>query len=115
MSNDSVERANGLAEQQREVERAQVSIPARWGTAVGIKYEAMITSLSIKGCLVQTDLMESLSEKPLFLYLQLMDGEQLLLHGEALYFLRGVGFGMVFKNLDKKTQEMLREMVQYHL
>ena len=99
---------------RREVKRVKVLIPATWGIVPQCPYTGMVTSLSVKGCLVQTGVEAALSEKLIFLCLWLEDGRRISLHGRVLYYLRNIGFGMEFQELTEENKAMLTELVEQH-
>ena len=99
---------------RREVKRVKVSIPATWGLIPQCPYTAMVTSLSVKGCLVQTGVEAALSEKLIFLCLWLEDGQRISLRGRVLYYLRNIGFGMEFEELTEDDKTTLAALVEQH-
>lgn len=90
----------------------QVSIPARWGTTPQVPHVATVISLSIKGCLVQTDIVKPLSDLPIYLNMLLPHGGWMSLRGSVIYHLRGVGFGMIFLGLEQNEEDMIQEILQ---
>jgi CheY-like chemotaxis protein len=98
----------------RKVERVQTSIPVNWGITWECPHVGSITSLSINGCLVETNLILALIGKHVFLRFQLPMGEMMSLQGRVLYYLRNVGFGMEFRELTEKDKDILKQLVEQH-
>jgi CheY-like chemotaxis protein len=98
----------------RRVERVQVSIPVNWGIAPeDYKYDGTITSLSVNGCLVQTNIIETFYDKLIFLRFRLPSGNWMPLRGRVLYYLNSVGFGMEFMELAEDDRAKLKLFVEY--
>ena len=97
-----------------EVERVQTSIPTNWGLTPDCPHQGTITSLSIKGCLIQSGLVVALTGKPIFINFRSPIGPWMSLQGEVLYYLRGVGFGMGFTQLTAEDQHILAALVEHH-
>ena len=104
--------SQGFYGQHREVKRIAVSIPVAWDVTPQCLRAGTITSLSIKGCLIETDLGQPLEGKTLFLRFAVPGGKEMLLHGEVLYYLRRVGFGMEFRELSEEDKKRLQELVE---
>ncbi|MBA3439447.1 MAG: response regulator [Pyrinomonadaceae bacterium] len=100
--------------QRREVERLQVYIPAHWGVTWQCQHDGTITSLSTKGCLVQTNLVETLSGAPIFLRFLPSTERWMSLRGKVLYYLREVGFGVEFTELTGEDEATLKKLGQHY-
>jgi hypothetical protein len=102
-------------EQRRELARAEVE------TALYILWEAgkdsvgsgKITSLSSKGCFVQTR-SEPTAGHSIMIRLRLPTERWLALEGRVVHVLRRVGFGVQFTGLALVDQEMLALLVDYY-
>lgn len=99
--------------QQRAVERVVVSIPVNWGLTRHCLNSGTITSLSVNGCLIESDSVETLSGKTIFLSLQLPNGRSMLLQGRALYYLKTVVFGMEFVELSEEDKNAITTFVEH--
>ncbi len=106
-----------LPEEQREhmfarqVERVRTAIPTEWWISAAHHHQGTITSLSVNGCLIQTELLELLYDKPIFLQLELPNEKSISLRGEVLYYLRGAGFGLWFKELSDENKAIIEQLV----
>ncbi|MBA2502363.1 MAG: response regulator [Pyrinomonadaceae bacterium] len=99
-------------EHQREAARVQTSMPVKWGLTEACSYTGTITSLSVGGCLISTELIETLDAKPVNIKFELPHERSMTLRGEALYYLKNVGFGIKFQqptDEDTKTLTLLVE------
>ena len=115
MSKDTNQRAESSpGKDRRKLIRVEVSITARWGFTPQCSYEGTVTSLSIKGCLIQTNVAAALSGKPIFLCLALDGARRMTLHGRAIYYVRNNGFGMEFEELTEEDQAMLEMLIEQH-
>ena len=104
-----------MLEQRRELERVEVD------TALYILWEAgedsagsgKITSLSSKGCFVQSK-SEPTAGQSMMIRLRLPTERWLALEGRVVHVLRKVGFGVEFKGLTLVDQEMLELLVDFY-
>ncbi len=96
----------------REVARVQMSIPVKWGSTEACCHTGTITSLSVNGCLVSTELLETLSEKIVHIELALPHDRSITLKGEVLYYLKNVGFGIRFQELTEENKATLSLLVE---
>ncbi|HYE64099.1 MAG TPA: PilZ domain-containing protein [Pyrinomonadaceae bacterium] len=96
----------------REVERVPTSIPVNWGVTRECLRRGTITSLSVKGCLIEAKI-EALYGKPIFINFRLPTERWLFLQGEVIYYLRNVGFGIQFTKLTEEDKGMLSLLVDY--
>lgn len=99
---------------RRKVKRVGVSITAHWGLAPQCPYEGAVTSLSVKGCFIRTDVVATLSEKIIFLRIRLPDGRTVALQGRVIYYLRRFGFAMEFEGLTGEDQSTLEWLMELH-
>ncbi|MGI9106274.1 MAG: response regulator [Pyrinomonadaceae bacterium] len=95
----------------RSVERVQTAIPIDWGVTEACPHIGTITSLSVKGCLVQTDHTEPLYDKPIFVQFKLPQRTWVSVRGEVLYYLRGSGFGLGFKEMSDESKALIALLV----
>ncbi len=106
-----------LPEQQREhlfarkVERVQTAIPIDWWLTEAHHHQGTITSLSVDGCLIQTDMLEMLYDKPVFLQFESSKQKMVSLQGEVLYYLRGAGFGLGFREVSDESKAIIERLV----
>ena len=112
--NDSRRGASAPGEERRKINRVEVSMTARWGITPQCSYEGRVTSLSTKGCLVQTRVAAALSGKPIFLCLWLEGDRRMMLKGRAIYYVRNTGFGMEFQELTEEDSRTLEMLVEQH-
>ncbi len=96
----------------RKVERVQTAIPIDWGLTEACHRHGTITSLSVKGCLIQTDMIEPLFDKPIFIQFELPDENRMLLRSSVLYYLRGAGFAVEFKELSDDNEAVIKLLVE---
>lgn len=96
---------------KREVERVNAFIPVSWGVAGEGFHRGVITSLSIKGCLVKSDIVAALAGKTIIIQF-VVDSQFIKLHGEVIYYLRNVGFGVQFTEEAGPHQVLLADMVE---
>ncbi len=96
---------------EREVERVQTAIPIDWWITEAHHHQGTITSLSVNGCLVQTETLEMLYDKPIFLQFEMPKQKVVLLRGEVLYYLRGAGFGLGFKEMSDENKALIAHLV----
>ncbi len=96
----------------RKVERVQTAIPIDWGLTEACNRYGTITSLSINGCLIQTDMIEPLYGQPIFIQLKLPNEKWLSLQSEVLYYLRGAGFAVEFKELSADNEAVITRLVE---
>lgn len=98
----------------RQVKRVETALPATWGFIPDGKFVGTITSLSVKGCLLETDLIVPLSERLIYIRFNLPTAGYLSLKGSVLYYLRKVGFGLGFTELKDKDRIILKQLVEYY-
>lgn len=96
----------------RKVERVQTAIPIDWGITEACHRHGTITSLSLKGCLIQTDMIEPLYDKPIFIQFKLLKEKWVFLRGAVLYYLRGAGFAVEFKELSDENEAIITRLVE---
>jgi len=96
----------------RKVARVQTSIPIDWGITEACHHHGTITSLSVKGCLIQTDIIEPLYDKPIFIQFKLPNEKWVFLRSAVLYYLRGAGFAVEFKELSDDNEAIITRLVE---
>ena len=99
---------------RRKVVRVGVDLPVEWGLTPRYEHHGKITSLSRGGCLLQTDAIQPLFGKTIYIRIPLPDHEWWEVHGEVLYYLRDVGFGVEFSDLSDEDASTLRQLMQYY-
>ena len=88
------------------------SLPVEWGLTPRYEYHGKITSLSRGGCLLQTDAIQPLFGKTIFIRIPLPEHEWCEVRGEVLYYLRDVGFGVEFSDVTDHEAAALRTIMQ---
>ena len=112
--NTSLRAESSPGKDRRKLTRVEVSITGRWGLTPQCSYEGTVTSLSLKGCLVQTRIAAPLAGKSISLCLWLKDGKRMRLKGRTIYYVRNNGFGMEFEELTEEDQAMLEMLIEQH-
>jgi PilZ domain len=102
-----------MTRKQRETRRVKTTLSCNWGVTEDCPRNGTITSLSPKGCFVQTKAAVSEGAK-LFLNLWLPSRRWLPLRGHILYHIPRVGFGLTFADLSANDQEMLELLIDYY-
>ena len=98
---------------QRETRRVKTSIACNWGVTQDCPRNGTITSLSHKGCFVQTK--AAVSEgQALYMNCWLPSQRWLPLRGQSVYHLPGVGFGFTFTDLTDQSREMIELLIDYY-
>lgn len=93
----------------------RTSIPVEWGVTQGYTRGGRVVSLSTRGCLIRTDHVEPLYGKTIYIRFPLPQGDDMLaLEGQAIYFLRDVGFAVEFADLPDSDHYLLSRLVQDH-
>ncbi|MBA3768163.1 MAG: PilZ domain-containing protein [Acidobacteria bacterium] len=100
-------------EDLREAERVAIdtAIYILWGTDESLR-GGKITSLSIKGCFIQTR-SEAAEGQMIAIRIRLPTERWMLLEGEVKHVLKRVGFGVQFTELAKGDASMLTLLVDY--
>ncbi len=99
--------------QQRETRRIKTNLSCNWGGTEDCPRNGMITSLSPKGCFVQTKAAISEGAK-LFINCWLPSRRWFPLHGQIVYHIPRVGFGLTFEDLTDNDHEMLNLLLDYY-
>jgi hypothetical protein len=99
---------------RRKVVRVQTSLPVEWGLTEKYEHTGKITSLSHAGCLMQTAAVQPLFEKTIHIRVPLPDRDWWETKARVLYYLRDVGFGVEFSDLDEHDAATLRRLMQHH-
>lgn len=102
-------------EERREAARVEVdtAIYIFWGETEGGLNSGKITSLSSKGCFVQTKA-EAYANQTIFIRMRLPTERWMLLRGEVIHALNKVGFGMRFTGSSTEDNSMLALLVEYY-
>lgn len=100
-------------EELREAERVEIdtAIYILWGTDESLR-GGKITSLSIKGCFIQTRSEADVGQM-ISIRIRLPTERWMLLEGEVRHVLKRVGFGVQFTGLAKGDAGMLTLLVDY--
>lgn len=99
--------------QQRETRRIKTTLSCNWGGTEDCPRNGTITSLSPKGCFVQTKATISEGAK-LFINCWLPSRRWFPLRGHIVYHIPRVGFGLTFDELTASDQEMLDLLLDYY-
>ncbi len=102
-------------EERREAARVEVdtAIYIFWGETEAGLNSGKITSLSSKGCFVQTKA-EAYADQTIFIRMRLPTERWLLLRGDVIHARSRVGFGMRFTELSDADNSMLMLLVEYY-
>lgn len=100
-------------EESREAERVEIdtAIYILWGTDESLR-GGKITSLSVKGCFVQTR-SEAFAGQMISIRIRLPTERWMVLEGQVKHVLKRVGFGVQFTGLAKGDAGMLTLLVDY--
>ena len=100
-------------EDLREAERVEIdtAIYILWGTDESLR-GGKITSLSIKGCFIQTR-SEASEGQMIAIRIRLPTERWMLLEGEVKHVLKRVGFGVQFTGLARGDAGMLTLLMDY--
>ncbi len=99
--------------QQRETRRIKTSLSCNWGVTEDCPRNGTITSLSSKGCFVQTKAAISEGAK-LFINCWLPSRRWFPLRGQIVYHIPRVGFGLTFADMTDSDHEMLNLLLDYY-
>lgn len=102
-----------MTRKQRETRRIKTSLSCNWGVTEDCPRNGMITSLSTRGCFVQTKAAISEGAK-LFINCWLPSRRWFPLHGQIVYHIPRVGFGLTFADLTESDEEMLDLLLDYY-
>ena len=90
------------------------SLPVEWGLTPKYEYHGKITSLSNGGCLIETEAIQPLYGKTIYIRVPLPEREWWEVRGQVLYYLRDTGFGIEFSALGDEDSATLRRLMQHH-
>ena len=99
---------------RRKVVRVATDLPVEWGLTPRYEHHGKITSLSRGGCLLQTEAIQPLFGKTIYIRIPLPEREWWEVRGEVLYYLRDVGFGVEFSDLTDQDSATLRALMRHH-
>jgi hypothetical protein len=102
-----------MTRKQRETRRVKTTLSCNWGVTEDCPRNGTITSISLKGCFVQTKAAVSEGAK-LFLNCWLPSRRWLPLRGQIIYHIPRVGFGLTFTDLSERDCEMLDLLLDYY-
>jgi hypothetical protein len=107
-------RSAGVMEYSREAERVEIdtAIYILWGTDESLR-GGKITSLSTKGCFVQTR-SEATPGQLISIRIRLPTERWMLIEGQVKHVLRRVGFGVQFAELPEGDAGMLGLLVEFY-
>ena len=94
--------------------RVPTSLPVEWGLSKKYQYHGKIKSLSAGGCLIETEAIQPLYGKAIYIRVPLPDREWWEVQGEVLYYVREVGFGVHFSEMTDDDRSTLRQLMQHY-
>lgn len=98
---------------QRESRRIKAALSCNWGVTEDCPRSGTITSLSLKGCFIQTKA-AVVEGQALYLNCWLPSRRWFPLRGQIIYHLPRVGFGLTFTDLSDSDVEMLNLLMDYY-
>ncbi|HEX8071700.1 MAG TPA: PilZ domain-containing protein [Pyrinomonadaceae bacterium] len=99
---------------QRETRRIKTNLACNWGATEDCPRNGTITSLSAKGCFVQTKAAVS-DGMALYLNCWLPSQRWLPLRGQIVYHLPRVGFGLAFNDeLPASDRAMIEALMDFY-
>lgn len=104
--------------ERRRFPRIKYSIEVDWGETPACVYKGRITTLSVGGCFVQTQLEVAKSDLVFIRLLLAPDSTRVMegvVWGRVAYHIPEVGFGVEFKKLPPDYEEHIRDIVEFHL
>ncbi len=103
--------------EHRKNPRVKVSIIVDWSEAPACIYSGRITSLSVRGCFIQTD-REAIKGGPVFIRFMVAPESQKVLtgviYGRVLYHFEKVGLGVEFKRLRNEDERDLQDLINFY-
>jgi Tfp pilus assembly protein PilZ len=104
--------------EKRKHARARVLMEVDWGDTPACAHGGRLTSLSVGGCFVQTQV-RARTGSVVFLRLLLAPEARNVLEGVLMgrvaYDLEGVGFGLEFVRLKPDDERDIRDLVEFYL
>ena len=94
--------------------RVATDLSIEWGLTPCYEHHGKITSLSRGGCLLQTEAIQPLFGKTIYIRIPLPEREWWEVRGEVLYYLREVGFGVEFSGFTDHDTATLRALMRHH-
>ena len=99
---------------RRKIVRVPTSLPVEWGLTPRYEHHGKIVSLSHAGCLLETQSIRPLFDKTIYIRVPLPERDWWEVRGQALYYLRDMGFGVEFNDLTDEDAATLRRLMQHH-
>lgn len=96
--------------ENRRYTRARVDLHVAWGWTQQCLLKGKVTSLSVGGCFVQTELLALRGQA---VYVALWLPTEKILRGEVRYNLEGIGVGVEFSDVPDEERERIAEIVGY--
>ena len=107
-----------MLDERRRHPRIKVSVEIDWGETPACVHRGRVTSLSVRGCFIQTPL-GAAKGKPVFIRVFLApESERItegMVWGRVVYHLPGVGLGVVFERLPPGYEKHIQDLVEFHL
>jgi hypothetical protein len=107
---------SNLVPDKRRRRRVLTSLTCNWGWDEAVPKHGKVTSLSLRGCFLQTTVYAE-RDKRLLIHLWLPSREWLKLRGAVIYAMEGIGFGVDFsagsRLLGEEEERRLLDVIDY--
>ena len=104
--------------ERRRHPRIKISLEVEWGETPACVHEGRITSLSVRGCFLQTPLEVSKGGAVFIRVFLAPESERVtegVVWGRVAYHMPGAGLGVEFKRLPPGYEEHIQDLVDFHL
>ena len=98
---------------RRANDRVRTAIDCTWGATADTPRNGRITSLSLRGCFIQTKA-GTTEGQLVYVNCWLPSERWLALRGRIVYHLPKVGFGLNFLDLTAEQKTMIALLIEYH-
>jgi hypothetical protein len=98
-------------EDKRSSTRVVLSLEIKWGRSEEYLRNGRITSMSLRGCFIQTKAM-AIKGTTVLLNLWLPERKWHSLHGEVIYVMEKIGFGVIFKDLTEDDAALISTFIE---
>lgn len=99
---------------KRISKRVVMSLEIKWGRSEEFLRNGIITSMSNRGCFIQTKAM-AIKGTTILLNLWLPERKWHCLHGEVIYAIEKIGFGVRFNDLTREDHSLINAFVERSL
>ena len=96
---------------KRNSKRVAMSLEIKWGRSEEYLRNGRITSMSHRGCFIQTKAM-AIKGTTVLLNLWLPDRKWYTLHGEVIYAIEKIGLGVRFNNLTEEDTALINSFIE---